>query len=194
MMFLLTDPSSIPCSGGSDNVVNLWRIASCSSAPWIEDAYAVNMASLSADGSADSEEPARGRVNNMKSRLGKDSFEDDGAADAPLDNNSGRSGSMDTSDELHYARTNIMALAGTSSRGGAGMDQTTGTKIVSDPPDIKVRTVMNEYCSFSKLIVFFADVRRSKQSTSTKTVCMILHGVRAMRGCFVRCRLRAGEY
>ena len=23
------------CSGGGDNVVNLWRIASCSSAPWL---------------------------------------------------------------------------------------------------------------------------------------------------------------
>jgi hypothetical protein len=25
-------------SGGTDNIVNLWRIASCSSAPWLDDA------------------------------------------------------------------------------------------------------------------------------------------------------------
>jgi hypothetical protein len=128
-------------SGGSDNVVNLWRIASCSSAPWIEDAYATNLASLSTDGSVDSDEPVRGKVDNMKSRLRKQNLDDgasgQGGDDDRLGDSSGGS-SMDTSDELHYARTNIMALAGASSRGAGGMDQTTGTKIVSDPPDIKV--------------------------------------------------------
>lgn len=126
-------------------MVNLWRIASCSSAPWIEDAYAANIASLSTDGSVDSDEPVRGKIDNMKSRLGKRSFDEDALGQAPggedgdrLGDSSGGSGSMDTSEELNYARTNIMALAGASSRGGEGMDQTTGTKMVSDPPDIKV--------------------------------------------------------
>jgi WD40 repeat protein len=60
-------------SGGTDNLVNLWRVASCSSAPWLEDA--VPASSLFPDG-LDGGEKAVGKLSDKS-----DSDEDSGFGD-----------------------------------------------------------------------------------------------------------------
>lgn len=100
-------------SGGTDNIVNLWRVASCSSAPWFDEGVGL-------DGS---HSPNKDQSSMIRKRSGSDSSNDSGFAEG-IDRSRG-------DDDGLYSKSHLLSAAG----GG------TGDKLASDPPDIKVKAI-----------------------------------------------------
>ena len=74
-------------SGGTDNIVNLWRVASCSSAPWFEEVGSAKIVSLES---------------GQKKRSGSESSNDSGFGD-------GIRGDGNSDDGALYSKSHLLA-------------------------------------------------------------------------------------